>query len=173
MGRSAFGFLSLCLLPVLALIAAGCERGEAGQGSTVEVRVETVAVDERSRSHVVILEEREGSRRLPIWIGETEASSIASELRAIEPPRPNAHDLAKRLIDGLEGSVARVVVTDLARGVYYARIVLQHGGESVEIDSRPSDAIAIALRARAPLFVDERLFEKALEASASGEGSRI
>jgi len=169
MGRSRL----LWLFPALALIAVGCERGDGAAPSTVEVRVQTVAVDERSQSHVVILEEREGPRRLPIWIGGAEASSIASELQAIESPRPNTHDLAKRLIDGLEGSVARVVVTDLARGVYYARIVLLHGGHSVEIDSRPSDAIAIALRARAPLFVDEGLFEKALEASMGGEGSQI
>jgi bifunctional DNase/RNase len=165
--------LARCLLPALLLLAAGCQRDDRADPGSVEVRVETVAVDERSQSHVVILEERAGSRRLPIWIGYAEASSIASELQSIESPRPNAHDLAKRLIDGLEGSIARVVVTDLAGGVYYARIVLEHAGESVEIDSRPSDAIAIALRARAPLFVNERLFEKALEASAGGEGSRI
>jgi bifunctional DNase/RNase len=165
--------LVLVVLLLLALAAPGCERRGGGEAPVVEVRVQTVAVDERSQSHVVILEERAGARRLPIWIGGAEASSIASELHSIESPRPNAHDLAKRLIDGLEGSVTRVVVTDLARGVYYARIVLLHGGESVEIDSRPSDAIAIALRAGAPLFVNEGLFEKALEASLGGEGSQI
>jgi bifunctional DNase/RNase len=139
----------------------------------VEVRVETVAVDERSQSPVVVLEEREGSRRLPIWIGFSEAQSIASQLESVEAPRPNSHDLAKRLIDGLEGSVARVVVTDLAAGIYYARIVLTQAGHTVEIDARPSDAIAIALRMSAPVFVNERLFERALEASAGEEGHRI
>lgn len=167
------GRILLSLLPALALLAAGCEPAEVDAPGTVEVRVQTVAVDPRSQSHVVILEEREGARRLPIWIGVAEASSIASELQAIEAPRPNTHDLAKRLIEGLEGQVSRVVVTDLASGVYYARIVLRHAGERIEIDSRPSDAIAIALRVRAPLYVDEALFEKALDASLSGEGSRI
>ena len=165
--------LARTLLPAVLLLAAGCGPQDADDPGSVEVRVETVAVDERSQSHVVILEERAGSRRLPIWIGYAEATSIASELQSIEAPRPNAHDLAKRLIDGLEGSVSRVVVTDLAGGVYYARIVLEHAGQSVEIDARPSDAIAIALRAHAPLFVNERLFEKAFEAAAGDEGSRI
>ena len=86
-----------------------------------------------------------------------------NELHKVVSVRPNAHDLAKRLIDGLEGNVVRVVVTDLAGGIYYARIVLERAGGRVEVDARPSDAIAIALRFEAPLFVDERLFEKALE----------
>lgn len=171
MGRSPFR--SLLLIPALALLSAGCEPADVDAPGAVEVRVQTVAVDPRSQSPVVILEEREGARRLPIWIGVSEASSIASELQEIESPRPNTHDLAKRLIEGLEGQVSRVVVTDLASGVYYARIVLDHAGQRVEIDSRPSDAIAIALRVRAPLYVDEALFEKALEASMGGDGSRI
>ena len=153
--------------------AAACRRSERAEVGTVEVRVQTVALDDRSQSPVVILEEREGSRRLPIWIGPSEASSIVNELHKVVSVRPNAHDLAKRLIDGLEGNVVRVVVTDLAGGIYYARIVLERAGGRVEIDARPSDAIAIALRFEAPLFVDERLFEKALEASGGEGGSRI
>jgi bifunctional DNase/RNase len=161
------------LLPLLTCLAAGCGPSASDEPPGVEVRVETVAVDERSQSPVVVLEEREGSRRLPIWIGYSEAQSIASQLESIEAPRPNSHDLAKRLIDGLEGTVTRVVVTDLAGGIYYARIVLMQAGHTVEIDARPSDAIAIALRMSAPMFVNERLFEKALEAAGGEEGSRI
>lgn len=167
MGRAA------ALLLALALPSAGCDRSEGPDPTTVEVRVQRVALDERAQSPVVILEEREGARRLPIWIGYPEATSIANELQSTPTPRPNTHDLAKRLIDGLEGSVARVVVTDLAAGVYYARIVLARNGGTVEIDARPSDAIAIALRTRAPVFVNELLFEKALEATGGEEGERI
>jgi bifunctional DNase/RNase len=167
MGRAA------ALLFALFVGASGCDRSEAPEESTVEVLVQRVALDERAQSPVVILAEREGARRLPIWIGYPEATSIANELQAMPSPRPNTHDLAKRLIDGLEGSVARVVVTDLSGGVYYARIVLARNGHTVEIDARPSDAIAIALRTRAPVFVNEVLFEKALQESGREEGERI
>jgi hypothetical protein len=168
MGRAA-----ALLLPLVLPLAAGCERSGAPDASTVEVRVQGVALDERAQSPVVILEEREGARRLPIWIGYPEATSIANELQATRSVRPNTHDLAKRLIDGLEGSVARVVVSELSGGVYYARIVLARGERTVEVDARPSDAIAIALRMHAPVFVNELLFEKALEATGGEEGERI
>jgi bifunctional DNase/RNase len=168
MGRAA-----ALLLPLVLPFASGCDGSDAPDASTVEVRVQGVALDERAQSPVVILEERAGARRLPIWIGYPEATSIANELQSTHSPRPNTHDLAKRLIDGLEGSVARVVVTDLSAGVYYARIVLARGGQTVEVDARPSDAIAIALRMHAPVFVNELLFEKALEATGGEEGERI
>ena len=170
MGRAASSFL---LGLAVCFASAACRRGDGAELGTVEVRVQTVALDDRSQSPVVILEEREGSRRLPIWIGAAEASSIVNELHKVESLRPNTHDLAKRLIDGLEGNVVRVVVTDLAGGIYYARIVLVREGGNVEIDARPSDAIAIALRFEAPLFVDEGLFQKALEATGGEGGSRI
>jgi bifunctional DNase/RNase len=170
MGRAASSFL-LGLAAFCAVV--GCRRTGEAEAGTVEVRVQTVALDDRSQSPVVVLEERAGSRRLPIWIGAAEASSIVNQLHKVESVRPNTHDLAKRLIDGLEGNVARVVVTDLADGIYYARIVLTRAGGSVEIDARPSDAIAIALRFEAPLFVEERLFEKALEAAGGEGGHRI
>jgi bifunctional DNase/RNase len=170
MGR-AFPTLA-ALLAALAL--AGC-RGDDGdlERDAVEVRVARVALDARTDSPVVILEENAGPRRLPIWIGVPEATSIANELESNQAPRPNAHDLAKRLIDGLEGSVSRVVVTHLSEGVYYATIVLARDGESVNVDSRPSDAIAIALRYHAPLFVHESLFVQALEAAGADSGERI
>jgi bifunctional DNase/RNase len=164
------------LLAVLALCTAllGCGGEDVDlERDAVEVRVARVALDARTDSPVVILEESAGPRRLPIWIGVPEATSIANELESNQAARPNAHDLAKRLIDGLEGSVSRVVVTHLSEGVYYATIVLAHDGESVNVDSRPSDAIAIALRYHAPLFVHESLFVQALEASGADSGKRI
>jgi bifunctional DNase/RNase len=123
-----------------------------------------------------MLEESEGARQLPIWIGIAEARSIAAQMEKVDPPRPNTHDLAKRLIEGLDARVERVVVTELRSGIYYARIVLSVGGRRVEIDSRPSDAIAIALRVDAPLFANEELLELAEDEEntpTGGEGQRI
>jgi len=164
--------LTLVTALLLCAVGATCQRGADGASAAapgIEVRVRGIALDQRSESPVVILEELRGSRKLPIWIGYPEASAIASELESVAPPRPNTHDLAKRLVDGLEGTVARVVVTDLSGGVYYARIVLARNGRSVEVDARPSDAIALALRFRAPLFVQEGLFERALEEAVGGD----
>jgi uncharacterized protein len=175
MGPSPARLVAASMLPLAVALGAGagCSRSEAHPANAVEVRVRGFAVDERSQSPVVILEERNGARRLPIWIGFAEADAIASQLQSVEPPRPGTHDLAKRLIDGLEGSIERVEVTDLEAGVYYARIVLVRDGRSVQIDARPSDAIALALRFDAPVFVNEALFARALEARASDGGQRI
>ena len=161
----------LAFLVSVLLLAPGC--GESGPAANeVAVHVETVAIDRETRSPVVILEEEGGTRRLPIWIGHAEASSIDHRLRKQTAIRPNTHDLAKRLVDGLGGEVRRVVVSDLEDGIYYARIVLHRDGGTVEIDARPSDAIAIALRTGAALFVVDSLFEEALEDDLTDENAR-
>lgn len=147
-----------CLLAVAS--APGCGGGSPGS-SDVPVDVERIALDPLSNTPVVVLEEHAGSRRLPIWIGIAEARSIAQRLEDVEAPRPNTHDLAKRLVEGLDAAVERVTVTDLQEGIYYAVIEVRTGGKIVEIDSRPSDAIALALRTAAPVFVREFLFEDA------------
>ena len=150
-------------LPVLACLAlaalAGCRARVPENAHEVSVEVRRVALDPSSGSPVVILEERQGNRSLPIWIGFAEASSIASELRHERLPRPNTHDLARRLIEDLHAAVARVVVTELRDGTYYAVLVVEAAGGAFEVDARPSDAIALALRTGAPLFVREALFE--------------
>jgi hypothetical protein len=115
---------------------------------------------------VVVLEEVSGERWLPIWIGTSEAHSIASQMDDRRPLRPNSHDLAIRLIQRLDGEVERVVVTELKGGTYYAILSLHAGDADIEIDARPSDAIAIALRAGAPIFVREGVFAQAEERSA-------
>lgn len=144
----------------LALLClAACSGEPPDEAGVVAVRVAGLVLDDAADSPVVILEEVEGGRRLPIWIGLPEAQSIAAGLGDDEPLRPNSHDLSKRLIEGLEGRVERVVVTALRDGVYFARIDLARAGDTVGIDARPSDAIAIALRLAAPLFVHEALFE--------------
>lgn len=147
-------------LPLAALLAAflGCGSGDGGARATIPVVVDEVIVD--SIGHpLILLKEREGTRSLPIWVGIAEARSIASRLERIEPPRPNTHDLATRLLEGLDGTVERVVVTELRRRTYYGLIVMEGPDGRVEIDSRPSDAIAIALRTGASIFVAEELFE--------------
>lgn len=163
------------LLSVLLWTAAcGEARTDEAHAATdqVAVRVGAVALDRDTRTPVVILEELAGPRRLPIWIGHAEAASIDDRLREERAIRPNSHDLAKRLVEGLGGEVVRVVVTDLVGGIYYARIVLRSAGRTVEIDARPSDAIAIALRTEAPLFVTEPLFLRALESDSNAENTK-
>jgi bifunctional DNase/RNase len=119
-----------------------------------------VALDSRNEP-VLVLEEEGGSRTLPIWIGLDAAHSITAEMERHRPPRPNTHDLAKRVIQGLDGEITKVVVTKLQEGTYYAILNLVAMGRIVEIDARPSDAIAIALRAKAPIFVRATVFEEA------------
>lgn len=153
---------SLRIAPLLAALLAGCGDGasprvEKTAADDVAVEVASLAVDPNG-TPVVLLEDRRGERSLPIWIGLAEAHSIAAEMEHRRPPRPNTHDLAKRLIDDLEGALERVVVTDLRDGTYYAVIFLSTRGRRIEVDARPSDAIALALRCGAPLFVREALF---------------
>jgi bifunctional DNase/RNase len=159
------------LVLLLAALLASCSPDPEAEPE-VAVRVESVTLDPLSNTPVVVLEEVEGKRRLPIWIGFSEAQSIASALENQRLPRPNTHDLAKRLIDRLEGRVERVVVTRLAEDIYYALIVVNAQGRIVEIDSRPSDAIAIGLRYQAPLFVRETVFERRSEERTEEEPGR-
>ena len=149
----------------LRILAAACLVACSG-GSTnpppgtaeIAVHVDGVIVDERDLP-VVLLRENDGPRLLPIWIGSAEATSIALEIHQQRLPRPNSHDFAKRLIESVDGQVERVVVTDLRGNTYYATLSLRVGERLVEIDVRPSDAIAVALRMQAPIFVRESLFD--------------
>ncbi len=163
MPRRAFLLLLALLLPPL-----GCGESTLDAIDAVPVRVGTVVLDQRN-SPVVILEEEGGPRVLPIWIGTAEATSIASEINQQRPPRPNFHDLAKRVIQTLEGEVLRVVVTELRNGTYYAVLSLRTNGRTVEIDVRPSDGIAVALRLNAPILVRPSLFDDVGDFADDGE----
>lgn len=146
------------LLATALLLVLGCGKPMLDVPRDVRVHVDRVAID-TNNVPVVVLEEEDGPRWLPIWIGSAEARSIALEMEELPSPRPNTHDLARSVIQNLEGEVVRVVVTDLKGGTYYALLTLRVRDKLVDIDSRPSDAIAIALRTRSPIFVREGLFD--------------
>ncbi len=126
----------------------------------IEVRVINVAIDIKSKMPVIVLKEKDGEKTLPIWVGLFEAQSIALALENVKPPRPLTHDLAKSLIEKLNGKVDRIVINDLKNNTFYARILIKQNGESIQVDSRPSDAIALALRLRVPIYVDENVLDK-------------
>jgi bifunctional DNase/RNase len=158
----------LWLVLLATSLALACGRGDGADEHDVAVRVERVGLDANDIP-VVLLEERDGSRWLPIWIGTAEAQSIAIQIESLASPRPNSHDLARSVIDGLHGEVERVVVTDLREGTYYATLTLRSDGDHVDIDARPSDAIAIALRTGAPIFVRDHLFDDSRRAGSPTE----
>ncbi|MCC7022184.1 MAG: bifunctional nuclease family protein [Thermomicrobiales bacterium] len=127
----------------------------------IETVVESIRVSLVTQHRVVILKEVDGERHLPIWIGSYEAEAIAMELQGVTASRPLPYDLMRSIIDDMGGTVARITVTDLSDDVFYARIVLRQSGRELEIDSRPSDAIALAVRAKVPILVDESVMDKA------------
>ncbi|MFQ5603751.1 MAG: bifunctional nuclease domain-containing protein [bacterium] len=127
----------------------------------IAVRVDRVTLDTHTNRFVVILKDDVSSRWLPIVVGNTEAQAIALQLEQITPPRPLTHDLIKNLLDSLEAKIARVVVNELRENTYYALISLKLNSHKTDIDARPSDAIALALRMHAPIFVEEEVMNKA------------
>jgi len=127
----------------------------------IEVTVDSIRASLISPHRVVVLKEVDSERYLPIWIGAFEADAIAIELQGIEVSRPLTHDLLKSLIHALGARVSHVLVNDLRNDTFYARIVMDVNGRQVEVDSRPSDAIALAVRVRAPIFVAESVMERA------------
>lgn len=112
-------------------------------------------------AYAILLKEMDSSRRLPIIIGAFEAQAIALEIEGINPPRPLTHDLLKQVIDTLGGSVKEVIIDELRENTFFAKIILEVSALTYEIDSRPSDAIAIAVRTKAPIFVVENVMEAA------------
>ena len=127
----------------------------------IEMDIKGLMVDPISNMPIVILRDKEGTRTLPIWVGMSEANAIALQIENIATPRPMTHDLLRNVIHDLKASVDKIVVCDLQDGTFYALIYLHVNGESLAIDSRPSDAIALALRTRAPIFVEETVIDSA------------
>lgn len=127
----------------------------------VEMKVFGLAMDEKSQAPVLILKNSTEERVLPIWIGAMEAMSISLALNKVVFPRPMTHDLLLSVVEGLGGHVNAVEVTNIDDGTFYAELVVDHGGEILRIDSRPSDAIAVAVRAEAAILVHEEVLEEA------------
>ena len=127
----------------------------------IEMTIKGLMVDPITNMPIVILRDKEGDRVLPIWVGIFEANAIALQIENITTPRPMTHDLLRNVIHDLRASVQKIVVCDLQENTFYALIYLTFNGETVAIDARPSDAIALALRTRAPIFVEEGVIDHA------------
>ena len=136
----------------------------------IRVRVQSLGMDQVTKSPVVILQEEDGERVLPIWIGPAEASAIAMELAGMTFARPLTHDLFGSIVAGLGGTIRRALITRVQDNTYYAELVIQRGEEMFSVDARPSDSIAIALRTKAELFAGDELFSAVgVEMPGSGD----
>lgn len=123
----------------------------------IQMKVEGLLFDPRSGMYILLLQQVEGSETLPIWIGKPEADAIALAIGKVVTPRPLTHDLVKSVFEGLNAKITRVVITEIVDNTYYALIYAFDGKKEVSIDSRPSDAIAVALRAQAPIYVEDAI----------------
>ncbi len=126
----------------------------------IEVAVADLRLDGTTNTPVVILREKDGVRILPIWIGPAEASAIAMEMQGVKPPRPLTHDLLRQVIVGLGAELRRVIITGVKDNTFFAELMLHRGDQIVQVDARPSDSIALALRLQTPIFADERLLDQ-------------
>jgi uncharacterized protein len=125
----------------------------------IEVQVAHLGLDQNTNSPVVLLKERDGDRVLPIWIGPSEASAIAMELQGVKAQRPMTHDLLKHVIVGLGGELRRVTITNVRDNTYFAELLIRRDEQMVQVDARPSDSIALALRLRAPIYTSDELLD--------------
>jgi len=142
----------------------------------IEMTIKGLMVDPITNMPIIILRDKDGQRVLPIWVGVFEANAIALQIENVSTPRPMTHDLLKNVIQDLRGRIEKIVVSDLKENTFYALIYLTVGGEVMAVDARPSDAIALALRARAPIFVEERVIDNARTADLvpdKGETERL
>ena len=135
----------------------------------IEMSIKGLMVDPLTNMPIVILRDQDGQRVLPIWVGIFEANAIALQMENIPTPRPMTHDLLRNVIQDLRATVEKIVVCDLQENTFYALIYLTVNGDTVAIDARPSDAIALALRTRAPIFVEETVIDNAKTVDTSSE----
>jgi bifunctional DNase/RNase len=127
----------------------------------VEMKVEGLTLDPLTNMPIIILKDLAGDKALPIWVGYFEANAIALEIEKINTPRPMTHDLLNNIISSLQAKVKHILVTDLKDNTFFAEISVIQNGSDMTIDSRPSDAIALALRSKSPIFVEEKVIEAA------------
>jgi hypothetical protein len=135
------------------------------------MRIRGLMLDPTTNMPIIVLKEVDNDSVLPIWVGVFEANAIALEIEKVSPPRPMTHDLLKNAITGMGATVERVVVTELRNDTFYAAIWATRNGEAIVIDSRPSDAIALAMRTDCPIFVDEEVLKSSR--IATGAAGRI
>ncbi len=135
----------------------------------IEMKIRGLMMDPVTNMPIVILKDTAGTQILPIWVGIYEANAIALEIEKVTTPRPMTHDLIKNVLTGLETGVERVVVSELRDDTFYAVIWLRRDGEAISIDSRPSDALALALRLDCPIYVDEQVLKNAKSAANVSE----
>ena len=144
-----------------AVSSIGGRAHEGGKGEMKEVTIEALRVSLMNYNRVVVLKEKDADRYLTIYIGAAEADAIAIRLQNVSVQRPMTHDLMTNVMQELGANVTKVVVTEVRNDTYYARLFLNVNNEQVEIDSRPSDAIALAVRAEAPIFVEDAVIDQA------------
>lgn len=127
----------------------------------VEMQIKGLMLDPVTNVPIVILRDADGQRVLPIWVGPSEANAIALQIENLAPPRPMTHDLLREVVAALAGEVARVIISDLRNGTFFAYLEIRQGSEVILVDARPSDALALAARTRAPIFVRQSVLEQA------------
>ena len=137
----------------------------------IEMTIKGLMIDPITNMPIVILKDKEGERVLPIWVGVFEANAIALQIENISTPRPMTHDLIRNILNEIEADVQRIVVCELRENTFYAMIYLDREGETMAIDARPSDAIALALRTKSPIFVEDDVVESAKGLDLSKESS--
>jgi bifunctional DNase/RNase len=135
----------------------------------IEMKIRGLMMDPMSNMPIVVLKDLAGDSVLPIWVGIYEANAIALEIEKVTTPRPMTHDLIKVLLMGLEASIKKVVVSELKDDTFYALIWLERNGELISVDSRPSDALALALRHDCPIYVEERVLKTQKDSSTVSE----
>ncbi len=139
-----------------------------------EAEVKALLVDPMNNAPVILLKDRNSSKAMPIWIGEAEAMSIALELQGQAFPRPLSHDLMKRLLEALGGTLEKVVISSIQEGTFYATLYVRTAsGEVKEIDARPSDSVALALRTRSPIYIADEVFEQSAIESPFAEEEKF
>jgi uncharacterized protein len=135
----------------------------------IEMTIKGLMIDPITNMPIIILRDQDGQRVLPIWVGVFEANAIALQIENVQTPRPMTHDLLKNVIDDLRAHVERIVVCELKENTFYARIHMTSSGRAFEVDARPSDAIALALRTRSPIYVEETVIQNARSVESGKE----
>jgi bifunctional DNase/RNase len=133
----------------------------------IEMFIKGLMIDPVTNMPIVVLRDESGERTLPIWVGPVEANAIALQVENVEPPRPMTHDLLRNVMADLGAALTRVVISDLRDGTYFAYLQMARGGEILYVDARPSDALALSLRTKAPVFVETVVMERASSTDVS------